>query len=52
MNVSKTARKLYIHRNTVMFHFDKVKEKTGLDPRNFYDLIALVKMAKKGEKDD
>jgi DNA-binding PucR family transcriptional regulator len=52
MNVSKTARKLYIHRNTVMFHFDKVKEKTGLDPHNFYDLIALVKMAKKGEKDD
>lgn len=26
-------------------HLDKVKRQTGLDPRRFYDLVELVKMA-------
>lgn len=45
MNVCATARKVYIGRNTVEYHLGKVKAETGLDPHNFYDLIALVKMA-------
>jgi carbohydrate diacid regulator len=45
MNICKTGRKLYMHRNTVEYHLGRVKEATGLDPHNFYDLIALVKMA-------
>ena len=52
MNVCATARGMYTHRNNIEYHLGKVKVETGLDPHNFYDLIALVKMAKKGEKDD
>lgn len=33
------------HRNTVLYHLDKVKRQTGLDPRRFYDLVELVKIA-------
>ena len=43
MNVSETARKMFFHRNTLEYHLDKVKKKTGLDPRKFYDLLELVK---------
>ena len=45
MNVSKTSRKMYIHRNSIMYHLNKIKENTGLDPQDFYDLIVLVKIA-------
>lgn len=45
MNVCATAREMYTHRNTIEYHLGKVKAETGLDPHNFYDLIALVKMA-------
>lgn len=46
MNVSQTAVALYMHRNTLVYHIQKVKRKTGLDPLNFYDLVELVRMAK------
>lgn len=45
MNVTDVARAIFAHRNTVLYHLDKVKRQTGLDPRRFYDLIELVKMA-------
>lgn len=45
MNVSRAACSLYMHRNTVVYHLDKVKRQTGLDPRRFYDLVELAKMA-------
>lgn len=47
MNVTNVARAIFVHRNTVLYHLDKVKRKTGLDPRRFYDLVELVKMAQK-----
>lgn len=28
-----------------LYHLNKVKQQTGLDPRRFYDLVELVKMA-------
>lgn len=43
MNVTDVARAIFAHRN--LYHLDKVKRQTGLDPRRFYDLIELVKMA-------
>jgi carbohydrate diacid regulator len=43
MNVSETARHLFMHRNTVIYHLEKVKQITGLSPFNFYDLIQLLK---------
>lgn len=45
MNIGEVSRQLFMHRNTVTYHLDKVKRQTGLDPRRFYDLIELVKMA-------
>jgi sugar diacid utilization regulator len=43
-NVSETAKKLYIHRNTLLYRLDKFKQETGLDVRNFNDAV-LVKIA-------
>lgn len=45
MNVTDVARAIFTHRNTVLYHLNKVKQQTGLDPRRFYDLVELVKMA-------
>lgn len=39
------ARAIFVHRNTVLYHLNKVKQQTGLDARRFYDLVELVKMA-------
>lgn len=47
MNVSDTARDMFMHRNSICYHITKVKRVTGLDPMNFYDLHKLVKDAKK-----
>lgn len=46
MNESETARRLFMHRNTVIYHLDKVYKITGLDPTIFYDLVDLVQMAR------
>lgn len=43
-NVSETAKKLYIHRNTLLYRLDKFKNETGKDVRTFRDAV-LVKTA-------
>lgn len=35
MNVSQTARKLYMHRNTLIYRLKKIQNVTGLDLRDF-----------------
>ena len=52
MNVVETARVLFMHRNNVVYHIGKVKKRTGLDPTKFYDLVKLVRIARKGMKED
>lgn len=42
-NVSETAKRLYIHRNTLLYRIDKFKQETGLDVRSFQDAV-LVKL--------
>ena len=42
MNVNAAARAMYHHRNSVIYHVEKIKHKTGLDPRRFYDLVSLI----------
>jgi hypothetical protein len=44
LNVSQAAKSLYMERTGVVYHIDKIKETIGLDPRGFYDLIALLEM--------
>jgi sugar diacid utilization regulator len=43
-NVSETAKKLYIHRNTLLYRLDKFKNETGLDVRSFNHAV-LVRLA-------
>ena len=40
-NVSQTADKLFIHRNTLQYRFRKIKEITGFDVYNIDDLVQL-----------
>lgn len=35
LNISETAKMLFIHRNTLIYRLDKIKKDTGLDIRNF-----------------
>lgn len=40
-HISETAAKLHIHRNTLLYRLDKIKQFIGLDPRNFRDAMEL-----------
>lgn len=39
LNVSETSKKLFIHRNTLVYRLEKIKRLTGLDLRKFEDAI-------------
>lgn len=41
LNVSETSRKLFIHRNTLVYRLDKIHKTTGLDLRIFEDAITF-----------
>ncbi len=41
LNLSDTARQLYIHRNTLVYRLDKVQKQTGLDLRSFEDAVTF-----------
>lgn len=41
LNLSDTARQLYIHRNTLVYRLDKVQRQTGLDLRSFDDAVTF-----------
>lgn len=44
MNVSMVSRKLMYHRNTIVYHMNQILINTGLDCRNFSDMVKLVKL--------
>lgn len=41
LNVSETSRKLFVHRNTLVYRLEKIKKFTGLDLREFDDAIVF-----------
>lgn len=41
LNVSETSRKLFVHRNTLVYRLDKIKKLTGIDLREFDDAITF-----------
>lgn len=41
LNVSETARQLYIHRNTLVYRLDKIKRLTGLELTSFDDAVTF-----------
>ncbi len=41
LNASETSRKLYLHRNTLMYRLDKIERATGLNIRKFGDAVTF-----------
>lgn len=41
LNLSETSRKLYVHRNTLVYRFEKLQKKFGLDIRTFEDALTF-----------
>ena len=52
LNPSRAARKLFVHRNTVLHHIGEVKNYTGLDPLDFYDMTKLLERFKEKKNDE
>lgn len=50
LNLSETARQLYIHRNTLVYRLDKVQRVLGLDLRLFEDAVTFKLMMLLGKK--
>jgi len=47
LNISETARQLYVHRNTLVYRLEKIEKAIGLDIRSFddaltYKIVAMV----------
>ena len=42
LNMTETAKSLFMHRNTVLYHCEKIKQKTGADPRDFFGCCNLL----------
>ena len=38
-NISSAAKQLYLHRNTLLYHLDKINQSLGLDIKQMDDLI-------------
>ena len=41
LNISETARKLYVHRNTLVYRLEKLQKITGLDVRVFDEALTF-----------
>jgi sugar diacid utilization regulator len=46
MRVSRAAKEIHMDHSTLLYHLGWIKLITGKDPKNFYDLIDLVRMAR------
>jgi DNA-binding PucR family transcriptional regulator len=42
LNISDAARKLYVHRNTLIYRLDKITKETGFDIRNFKEATVFI----------
>lgn len=42
LNISEAAKKLYIHRNTLIYRLDKIQKDTGYDIRNFKQATIFI----------
>ena len=55
LNLSTTARHLFIHRNTLLYRMDKIRKATGLDLRRFEDAVVfrfLMSFSDRNSNDD
>ncbi len=44
LNLSTTARQMYIHRNTLLYRMEKIRKEIGLDLRKFEDAVVFRMM--------
>ena len=44
LNASAVGREMFFDSKTVIYHAEKIRAKTGLDPRNFFDAVELLEM--------
>lgn len=42
LNISETAKSLYVHRNTLIYRLDKISRETGYDIRNFKEAALFL----------
>jgi Regulator of polyketide synthase expression len=42
LNISDAARRLYVHRNTLIYRLDKITKETGFDIRNFKEATVFI----------
>lgn len=42
LNISDAAKKLFIHRNTLIYRLDKIYKETGFDIRNFKEASVFI----------
>jgi DNA-binding PucR family transcriptional regulator len=42
LNISDAARKLYVHRNTLIYRLDKIYKETGFDIREFKEATVFI----------
>ncbi len=41
LNITDTAKAIYVHRNTLLYRLERIKQFTDLDPRRFDDALQL-----------
>ena len=41
LNISEASRRLYLHRNTLLYRIDKIKNLTGLDIKKFEEAVVF-----------
>jgi len=41
LNISETSKKVFMHRNTLIYRLDKISKLTGLDIRKFDDAMTM-----------
>ncbi len=52
LNISTTARQLFIHRNTLLYRIEKIRKATGLDLRKFDDAVVFRMLMYSDRKQD
>lgn len=41
LSIQKVAKVMFMHRNTIVYHIERIKEKYGLNPKCYKDLKKL-----------
>ena len=52
LNLSTTARQLFLHRNTLTYRLDRIRRETGLDLRRFHDAVIFQLMMEIPDESD